>query len=114
VPVRLADCRHDALRKLRHTARRVWQRLIEEQEVSVAESIGRELKAEVGLGRWQVTVPTRTIRYDNRRPVNRVLLGWECWENEQFVALRSRYGSDSAAIRCCDDSLPLGEIVWSV
>lgn len=51
----------DAPRKQRHTARRVWQRLIEEQEVAVAESsvraLVRELKAEIGLHRTQVAVP---------------------------------------------------------
>jgi transposase len=51
----------DAPRKQRHTARRVWQRLIEEQGVQVAESsvraLVRELKTEVGLDRTQVAVP---------------------------------------------------------
>jgi transposase len=51
----------DAPRKQRHTARRVWQRLIEEEGVQVAESsvraLVRELKVEVGLDRRQVTVP---------------------------------------------------------
>lgn len=51
----------DAPRKQRHTARRVWQRLIEEEGVKVAESsvraVVRELKTEVGLERRQVTVP---------------------------------------------------------
>lgn len=51
----------DAPRKQRHTARRVWQRLVEEEGVSVAESSVRalvgELKVEVGLDRRQVAVP---------------------------------------------------------
>jgi transposase len=51
----------DAPKKQRHTARRVWQRLIEEQGVSVAESTVRarvaELKVEVGLSRREVMVP---------------------------------------------------------
>ncbi len=51
----------DAPRKQRHTARRVWQRLIEEQGALVAESSVRamvaELKVEVGLDRRQVSVP---------------------------------------------------------
>lgn len=51
----------DAPRKQRHTARRVWQRLIEEKGVTVAESsvraLVRELKVEVGLDRQQVAVP---------------------------------------------------------
>lgn len=51
----------EAPRKQRHTARRIWQRLIEEEGVSVAESsvraLVRELKVEVGLDRRQVTVP---------------------------------------------------------
>ena len=51
----------DAPGKQRHTARRVWQRLIEEEGVSVAESsvraLVRELKVEVGLDRRQVAVP---------------------------------------------------------
>jgi transposase len=50
-----------APRKQRHTARRVWQRLIEEKGVAVAESsvraLVRELKVEVGLDRRQVMVP---------------------------------------------------------
>jgi transposase len=50
-----------APRKQRHTARRVWQRLIEEEGVAVAESgvraLVRELKVEVGLDRRQVSVP---------------------------------------------------------
>ena len=51
----------DAPRKQRHTARRVWQRLIEEKCAAVAESSVRalvaELKVEVGLDRQQVSVP---------------------------------------------------------
>ncbi len=51
----------DAPRKQRHTARRVWQRLIEEQGAQVAESSVRAmvaaLKVEVGLDRCQVAVP---------------------------------------------------------
>lgn len=51
----------DAPRKQRHTARRVWQRLMEEEGVVVAESTVRNLvaslKAEIGLGRAQVMVP---------------------------------------------------------
>lgn len=50
-----------APRKQRHTARRIWQRLIEEKGVTVAESsvraLVRELKVEVGLDRRQVSVP---------------------------------------------------------
>ncbi|MDQ2710568.1 MAG: IS21 family transposase [Actinomycetota bacterium] len=55
----LADL--DAPRKQRHTARRVWQRLIEEEGARVAESSVRAmvaaLKVEVGLDRRQVCVP---------------------------------------------------------
>lgn len=50
-----------APRKQRHTARRVWQRLIEEEGAQVAESsvraMVRELKVEVGLDRRDVAVP---------------------------------------------------------
>jgi len=50
-----------APRKQRHTARRVWQRLLEEQDASVAESSVRAmvaaLKVEVGLTRREVMVP---------------------------------------------------------
>ena len=50
-----------APRKQRHTARRVWQRLVEEEGAKVAESsvraLVRELKTEVGLDRRQVVVP---------------------------------------------------------
>jgi len=49
-----------APRKQRHTARRVWQRLIEEHGVDVAESTVRayvrELRAELGSGLGQVTI----------------------------------------------------------
>ena len=51
----------DAPRKQRHTARRVWQRLMEEEGVVVAESSVRALVAvlrvEVGGDRAQVMVP---------------------------------------------------------
>jgi transposase len=51
----------DAPRKQRHTARRVWQRLVEEEGAQVAESSVRAmvaaLKIEVGLDRRQVMVP---------------------------------------------------------
>lgn len=51
----------DAPRKQRHTARRVWQRLVEEQGADVAESTVRawvaQLKVEVGLARKEVMVP---------------------------------------------------------
>lgn len=51
----------DAPKKQRHTARRVWQRLIEEEGASVAESSVRNLVArlrtEIGAGREQVMVP---------------------------------------------------------
>jgi transposase len=51
----------DAPRKQRHTARRVWQRLIEEEGAGVAESSVRalvaQLKVEVGLVRRNVSVP---------------------------------------------------------
>jgi transposase len=51
----------DAPRKQRHTARRVWQRLIEEEGAQVAESSVRALvaglKVEVGLDRRPVAVP---------------------------------------------------------
>jgi transposase len=50
-----------APRKQRHTARRVWQRLLDEEGASVAESSVRALVArlrmEVGSGRALVTVP---------------------------------------------------------
>lgn len=51
----------DAPRKQRHTARRVWQRLLEEEGAVVAESSVRalvaKLKVEVGLVRRSVSVP---------------------------------------------------------
>ena len=50
-----------APRKQRHTARRVWQRLVEEEGAQVGESSVRalvaELRVEVGLDRRQVMVP---------------------------------------------------------
>src|SRR5436190_19316152 len=50
-----------APRKQRHTARRVWQRLVDEQDAVVAESTVRHLVArlrrEVGSGIGQVMVP---------------------------------------------------------
>ncbi len=51
----------DAPKKQRHTARRVWQRLLEEEGASVAESSVRpwvaRLKVEVGLSRQETMVP---------------------------------------------------------
>jgi transposase len=51
----------DAARKQRHTARRVWQRLLEEQGADLAESTVRphvaRLKVQVGLSRKEVMVP---------------------------------------------------------
>jgi transposase len=51
----------DVPRKQRHTARRVWQRLLDEEGADVAESSVRALVArlrrEIGSGRSQVTVP---------------------------------------------------------
>lgn len=50
-----------APRKQRHTARRIWQRLLEEEGASVAESSVRnlvaQLKVEIGADRRQVMVP---------------------------------------------------------
>ena len=51
----------DAPRKQRHTARRIWQRLLEEEGAVVAESSVRalvaQLRVEVGLVRRSVSVP---------------------------------------------------------
>ncbi len=51
----------DAPRKQRHTARRIWQRLIEEEGAVVGESTVRNLvarlKTEIDVGRGQVMVP---------------------------------------------------------
>ncbi|KAB7740030.1 IS21 family transposase [Nostocoides sp. F2B08] len=51
----------DAPRKQRHTARRVWQRLLEEHDARVSESAVRllvaRLKREVGLSRVEAMVP---------------------------------------------------------
>jgi len=51
----------DAPRKQRHTARRIWQRLIEEEGAVVGESTVRSLvarlRAEIAAGRGQVMVP---------------------------------------------------------
>jgi transposase len=50
-----------APRKQRHTARRIWQRLVEEYDAEVAESTVRafvaEVRRELGTGTGQVTVP---------------------------------------------------------
>ena len=50
----------DAPRKQRHTARRVWQRLVEEQDAEVAEPtvrhVVRRLRAELGSGVATVTI----------------------------------------------------------
>ncbi len=50
----------EAPRKQRHTARRVWQRLIEEHDADVAESTVRayvsEVRRELGSGLGQVTI----------------------------------------------------------
>jgi transposase len=161
----LAD--RDAPRKQRHTARRVWQRLVAEHgaalaEVTVSRYVARR-RAELGLDRVEVmvsqshppgaeagvdfgefhaaiagtllklwmfvmrlscsgrafhvafatqaqeafleghvlafeyfgAVPGR-VRYDNLKPaVVPVLRGRDRAESERFIALRSRYGSDS-------------------
>lgn len=51
----------EAPRKQRHTARRIWQRLVEEEGAVVGESTVRNLvarlRAEIGAGRCQVMVP---------------------------------------------------------
>ena len=53
----------EAPRKQRHTARRVWQRLLEEHDAEVAESTVRayvrELRSELGSGTEQVTIVAR-------------------------------------------------------
>jgi hypothetical protein len=50
-----------APRKQRHTARRIWQRLVEEEDARVGESTVRNLVArlrtEIGVDRCQVMVP---------------------------------------------------------
>ena len=50
----------DAPRKQRHTARRVWQRLVEEHDAEVAEPtvrhVVRRLRAELGSGIGEVTI----------------------------------------------------------
>jgi transposase len=50
-----------APRKQRHTARRVWQRLVEEEDARIGESTVRNLVArlrvEIGADRCQVMVP---------------------------------------------------------
>ena len=55
----LADL--SAPRKQRHTARRIWQRLVDERGVTVAESTARgyvgRLRHELESGRVEVTVP---------------------------------------------------------
>jgi hypothetical protein len=69
-------------RKQRHTARRVWQRLVEEHDAQVSESAVRGFVAEV--------------RYDNlKAAVLRILVGRDRVENERFIALRSHYGFDA-------------------
>jgi transposase len=51
----------DAPRKQRHTARRIWERLVEEEGAVVSQSAVRalvaRLRGEIGLGRPVVTVP---------------------------------------------------------
>ncbi|XAS69826.1 hypothetical protein V3C33_13025 [Micrococcaceae bacterium Sec5.7] len=64
-----------APRKQRHTARRIWQRLVDEHGAVDAES---------------------TVAHANLKPaVITVILGRERLENERFIALRSHYGFDS-------------------
>ena len=63
----------DAPRKQRHTARRVWQRLLEEHDAQVAESTIRphvaRLKVEVGLAARRGS----SLRLNRRRPRQRSL-----------------------------------------
>jgi len=107
-------------RKQRHTARRIWQRLVAEHgavvsEVTVSRYVARR-RGELGLDRVEVSVPQAQeafleghvlafeyfgavpgrIRYDNLKPaVIRVLRGRDRAETERFIALRSHYGFDS-------------------
>lgn len=56
----------DAPRKQRHTARRVWQRLVEEQGVEVAESSVRALVAKI-----RAEIGTGLLRRERRVPEDR-------------------------------------------
>jgi hypothetical protein len=58
----VADRDLEVPKKQRHTARRVWQRLVEEHGADVAESTVREFVREVklelgGAAQWKVAVP---------------------------------------------------------
>ena len=96
-----------APRKQRHTARRVWQRLVDERGASVAEStvrayvgrVRRELEGHtVALGRLG-GVPRR-VRYDNlMAAVTRVLAGRDRIESDRFTALRSHFGLRRVLLR---------------
>lgn len=56
----------DAPRKQRHTARRVWERLVEEHEASVAESTVRRY---VGEARRRLAVPMTEVMVPQRHPM---------------------------------------------
>ena len=68
----------DAPRKQRHTARRVWQRLIDEEGASVAESSVRALVARAGRGRHRAMISAtgagrrrEVLSFRRGRPVRR-------------------------------------------
>ena len=89
-------------RQQRHTARRVYTRLLEEHEFTGAEVTVRrwvrEWKAAHGWGRQEAVVPLdpcgifRELVYDNlTQSVKRILRGKKRREQERFVSFRSHY-----------------------
>ncbi|WP_256839158.1 hypothetical protein [Ornithinimicrobium faecis] len=63
-----------APRKQRHTARRVWQRLLEEEGAVLAESTVRnlvvQLRVEIGAGREQVMIARSTRRLRRTKSIS--------------------------------------------
>jgi hypothetical protein len=93
----------DAPKKQRHTARRVWQRLVAEHgatasEVTVSRYVARR-RVELGLAHREVSIPQTHVAGAEGEvdfaAVVRVLKGRDRTESERFTALRSHYGFDS-------------------
>ena len=98
----------EAPRKQRHTARRVWQRLVDEHGADLAESTVRphvaRLKVEVGLAKREVMVPQTHPEAEEAE----VDFGQfeACCYPSRYLTMRA---SSSVAIGGCGNAPPVGE-----